>query len=189
MYLTHVYFSSYVLRKSNRETLNKCLSLSCFPFYRTSRGCRPRESGEMAESAQIRGELSAGFPGFLRNILEFLTRANRATGHVAVLTRVRERAARVSRLALCSLRKESQAYYADFDFSPERKVHYPINCLVRRTINFIQINTRMLITRERKKEKTVKNVGTEHRRGIQTFLRKSIPVLRDGRNEHTYRIR
>jgi len=78
----------------------------------------------------------------------------------------------------------------EFDFSPERKVHYPINCLVRWTINFIQINTRMLIAKERKKEKTVKNVGTsEHRRGIQTFLRKSIPVLRDGRNEHTYRIR
>jgi len=32
-------------------------------FYRTSRGCRTRGSGEMAESAQIRGELSAGFPG------------------------------------------------------------------------------------------------------------------------------
>lgn len=46
----------------NKLRFSLSLSFSCFPFYRTSRGCRTRGSGEMAESAQIRGELSAGFP-------------------------------------------------------------------------------------------------------------------------------
>jgi len=115
-----VYFSLHVLRESNRETLNKCLSLSCSPFYRTSRGCRPRESGEMAESAQIRGELSAGFPGFLRNIPEFLTRANRATGHVGASTRESCESSASSPLLVS---RGKPGVLRGFDFSPERKVH------------------------------------------------------------------
>lgn len=100
------------LREPNRGTLNKCLFLSCFPFYRTSRECRPRKSGEMAESAQIRGELSAGFPGFLRNIPEFLTRANRATGHVAST-----REGCVSGVVPASYAGKAKGYYAYLTFS------------------------------------------------------------------------
>lgn len=106
-------------------TLNKRISLSCFPFYRTSRGCRPRKSREMVESAQIRGELSAGFPGFLRNIPEFLTPANRATGHVVVPTsRVRERAAGVRSLwRFARTQGKSSVLRADLTFSGKEKLH------------------------------------------------------------------